>query len=166
MRPETIPDILISVVIFLIFFYPRIRHQSYREIIIASLYYFSYVFILYETVFPLCTSLAQIKEPAGSYNLIPFIDIIHHHAGAYSEVFLNILLFMPLGIMLQVYRRHALAPTLGILLTVSLLIELLQPQLSPWRTGDITDVITNVFGGLLGWYLAKKIISARFSPIP
>lgn len=73
---------------------------------------------------------------------------------------------MPLGIMLQVYRRHALVPTLGILLTVSLLIELLQPQLSPWRTGDITDVITNVFGGLLGWYLAKKFISARFSPIP
>lgn len=36
---------------------------------------------------------------------------------------------------------------------LSLSIEILQPIINSWRTSDITDIITNVIGGIVGYIL-------------
>ena len=51
-------------------------------------------------------------------------------------------------------------------LALSLSIELLQPLLNGARRSDITDVITNTLGGLLGYllFLAFRPLLRRLEP--
>ena len=84
-------------------------------------------------------------------NLIPFgkIDV--------SEIILNVVIFVPLGIYAGVlFKRWAFVKKLFFFFLISLMFEGLQFIL---RVGafDITDIITNILGGIIGLVIFEAI---------
>lgn len=89
-------------------------------------------------------------------NLIPF----NGSSILTSENILNVLIFVPLGIYVAIlFKGWTFRKKLLLLFLISLLIEGLQFIL---RIGafDVTDVITNTLGGVIGLLLFKAISSA------
>lgn len=95
-----------------------------------------------------------------SINLIPFNDLIN---GNYIRFDLwgNIIIFIPLGIYISIFfhQSNLFKNTLKVL-GISLLFESIQ-YVFAIGAADITDIITNTAGGILGigvYYLLKKLI--------
>ncbi|MEB2785467.1 VanZ family protein [Algoriphagus persicinus] len=82
-------------------------------------------------------------------NLIPFAN------GYYSmmETILNVIIFIPLGIYAGVlFRNRTFKFNLLFFFLISLMLEGLQ-VLFKFGTFDITDLLTNTFGGIIGYLL-------------
>lgn len=86
--------------------------------------------------------------------LLPFYTAAKYglnNAGMITQILLNIVLTVPLGVLLPIVfpnRFNKFLPVLGISLTVSFLTEL--TQLLTGRSADIDDIIANTVGGLIG----------------
>lgn len=91
-----------------------------------------------------------------SFNLLPLVDMLNEPRAILLNL-LNVLLFVPLGLLLPAFwpdyrslRRTALAG-----LGLSLSIELI--QIFSWRLTDIDDLLTNTLGAVLGYLLFSLI---------
>lgn len=88
----------------------------------------------------------------GQVSLIPFKD------GVDIKDILNIILFVPLGFLISINLKNKQGiKNVIVCFSSSLLIELVQ-FLFVGRLADITDVITNTFGGLIGYYIYKLFV--------
>lgn len=96
----------------------------------------------------------QDLDTGRSVNLIPFYyDKEIGTAFHLKEVLENLLIFVPMGIYLQMLLpKRRLHTKLIIIAGTSLLLEALQYVLAIGRS-DITDLLTNTAGGLLGLVL-------------
>ena len=94
-------------------------------------------------------------RPEVNLNLIPLAGMI----GDLKNSALNVLLFVPLGFFLpllwQPFRSLRRSAVFGV--GLSLIIELL--QMLTFRTSDVNDLITNTAGCILGFLLAKPLMS-------
>lgn len=82
-------------------------------------------------------------------NLIPFAN------GYYDKVetVLNVLIFIPLGIYAGIlFRKWTFRSNLFFFFLTSLILELLQ-YLFKFGTFDVTDLLTNTSGGIMGYVL-------------
>ena len=90
------------------------------------------------------------------FNLIPLIDIINSPLEYIKNTLLNILLFIPLGILVPAiwknYRSVKMMFFMGLAVSVS--IELL--QIFTFRLTDIDDLITNTAGAVIGYHISKR----------
>lgn len=88
-----------------------------------------------------------------SLTLIPFLPMI----ADFKNTILNIILFVPLGIMLPFMwkKYNTLKATAVFGFMMSLTIELL--QLFTFRATDINDLIANTLGTLFGYFLFRII---------
>jgi glycopeptide antibiotics resistance protein len=93
-------------------------------------------------------------------NIIPFIDMVSD----FKNAILNVVLFVPLGIMLpfiwENFRKLKNTLIFGFGLTI--IIECF--QIFTYRTTDINDIITNIMGTMIGWLIVDVIIK-RFPQI-
>lgn len=91
---------------------------------------------------------------APKLNLIPFVDMMR----VFRSSFLNVLLFVPLGVMLPLgwgnYRKTGKSLLFGFLM--SLTIELL--QMFTYRATDVNDLITNTLGTFLGFVAGRLVM--------
>ena len=88
---------------------------------------------------------------ARSLNLIPFREllILNGRIG-FSEMIMNVLIFIPLGIYAGVvFRRWMLGEKLFFFFLISLIIECFQ-FIFALGVFDITDIVNNTFGGIIG----------------
>ena len=112
--------------------------------------------ILFKFSFDLTSVL--IDHQSQSVNLIPFVD------GGSREMIDNIIVFIPFGLLLSVnLKQTGFWEKLFYIFTFSLAAEVIQFVLAIGTT-DITDVIANTFGGLLGltfYKLTKKYIDSK-----
>lgn len=94
-------------------------------------------------------------RPELNLNLIPVLGLIDD----WKNSILNVLLFVPLGIMLPVlwdsYRSAKNTVLFG--LGMSLAIEIL--QIFTFRATDVNDLITNVLGTFLGYSLGNMLVN-------
>jgi glycopeptide antibiotics resistance protein len=86
-------------------------------------------------------------------NVIPFVDMISDFVNAG----LNIVLFIPLGIFLPVLWNKYRNIKSGMIIAffVTFIIEI--SQIFTLRTTDINDIITNMLGALIGFFMAKWV---------
>lgn len=88
-------------------------------------------------------------------NLVPFIDVLDGKGDFIRQVVLNIIMTIPFGFILPLIKNQKINLIKIVLYTflLSLSIELLQPLINDFRSSDITDLITNVLGGIIGYIL-------------
>ena len=152
---DMLPGILILAPIYLIL--NRVYFHNARK----SFFYFllsCYLSVVYVLVG--MPNIAYIR-PEVNLNLIPFISMI----GDFKNSILNILLFVPLGVMLPLLwnkfkiQKHTVLFGFGMSLSIELL------QMLTFRATDVNDLITNTLGTYLGFLctnflLQKKPINA------
>lgn len=152
----TWPMILISVVLLssLRLSYILKSKESFvlhKEIL--TLFFVVYILCLFQVV------TFQDVNNMGSNNFIPFREILRYNFG--SRLFIkniigNVIMFAPYGFFVAYYgKNNKFFPALVLVLVASFVIEL--TQLAIGRIFDVDDILLNVFGGLLGFYIYKII---------
>ena len=118
----------------------------HRELIIFS-------FVIYFVI--LCYTVTFSSPGYGLANYVPFSEIFRYEIG--STLFLknimgNILLFIPLGFFISYFLKIKKATfALMIAGTFSFLIEFIQSKID--RVYDIDDIILNMLGAFLGFFI-------------
>lgn len=122
---------------------------------------FYIVFIVWNILFKYVMPWELMSEGryySRSLNLIPFGDLI---SGNYNRLDLwgNIIVFIPLGIYCALFqKKKAKTAILCLPLIVSCLFEVLQYVLAIGAS-DVTDMITNTVGGIIGMLFYKFLAS-------
>ena len=139
--------------------YVRVLFRKWRSrgkdvLLVNTLMYVYLSFVLYFTLMPVITSLPFVlNHPYEPMNLEPFIDVSLGRGDFFRQVFLNIIMTMPFGFLFPLTRKGGgkFGRTVFFCFLMSLGIELIQPLINGTRSSDITDIITNVTGGVLGY---------------
>ena len=118
------------------------------------LMYINLLVIIYFTFSPLLLDLNEVFN--CRINLIPFVYLFDYDVRAHMiyNVFGNIMMFVPTGIVLPVlYKRlDNFFKVAGTGLLISLAIEILQLPFAD-RTSDVDDLILNTLGVVIGYVL-------------
>lgn len=104
--------------------------------------------------------------------LVPFYfiaDLITHYKSsgfdwffwnAAKLSFYNVLLLLPMGVYLSIYKVNSIKRAAAIIFAISIGIELLQVLLSycgiAFRTFNVDDLILNTVGGVLGYVVFEQ----------
>ena len=139
--------------------YGKFTAHSRMQIFCSILFGFYFATVLALVGFP---SILD-HSPDVTLNLVPLAGI----PADFKNACLNILLFIPLGLFLPLLwdSCHSFRRTLLFALCVTLGIEL--SQLFTLRATDINDILTNLAGTAIGYFLAKhaaKVLPAASSP--
>ena len=124
--------------------------------------YINLLVIIYFTFSPLLLNLDQIFN--CRINLIPFVYLLDYENEAHMifNVFGNILMFVPTGILLPVlYKRlDKYYKVIGTGFLISLAIEILQLPFAD-RTSDVDDLLMNTLGVATGYVLYMIVRYAK-----
>ena len=145
-------DILLLIAGYFCFIFPRIRQKSRSQFLFSTLFALYIIALFYFTLLPI---IPTFDTPA--INLIPFRDYVYHFGNYNEEMFLNILLFVPMGFFLAMHTKRKLFTVILYGALISLAIELLQPWITIGRVCDITDLFTNTAGTCIGAIAAKLV---------
>lgn len=93
-----------------------------------------------------------------SINLIPFSEsLIINGKLHFSEIIMNVVIFLPLGIYIGIlFKRWIIGKKLFLFFLISLICEGFQFILGVGAS-DITDIINNTLGGIIGLMIYKGI---------
>lgn len=86
-------------------------------------------------------------------NMVPFVDVLMGRGDFVRQVVLNVIMTVPFGFLFPLIQNGTakFGRTVFFCFLMSLGIELLQPLINGFRSSDVTDLITNVVGGMLGY---------------
>ena len=122
-----------------------------------NLLFIVYVLLLFEL-------LTGTENNSGSgINLVPFSEILRYPVG--SKMFIynvlgNIMLFVPFGYFVTRYiNGKSLYQIFVISFITSLTVEILQVKLG--RSFDVDDIILNVAGGVIGYFIYVALNAIR-----
>ena len=148
-------DFIVLAIIYLFIFYRKWKAERKDILFINTLMYIYLSFVLYFTLMPVITSLPFVfNHSYVPMNLVPFIDVSYGRGDFIRQIVLNVIMTIPFGFLLPLIKsKTSLIKIMLYTFLLSLGIEILQPLVSDFRSSDITDLITNVFGGVLGYIL-------------
>lgn len=153
--PRYAPDLALLLGLYLLLL-RRWMKQGGRRLAVYTVFYVYMAGVLWVTVLPVI-SLLGIHHPYVPMILEPFRDLRAGYGDAARQIGLNVLMTVPFGILWPVVRRGraGVLRTVGAAFLMSLCIELVQPLLPTARTADITDLICNTAGALVGYGLYR-----------
>lgn len=126
--------------------------QNLASIVLMIIYLVVLIWIL---LFKLGVKFSYMTD--RKVNLTPFKELVTHGKIDYSEIIMNVIIFIPMGIYAAIlFKKWNFGKTLLIFISVSLFIEVLQYTLKIGAF-DMTDIITNAFGGVIGFLTYKNI---------
>ena len=120
-------------------------------------------FLLWLILFKLSFNLPQfLTYSYSNVNLVPFSTFSFENTTVLRETNYNLIVFFTFGVLLNVnFKRLSFSKKLGIIFLVSFLAELIQ-FLFGIGVADITDLITNTTGGLIGLW-AYQLLNKHLS---
>lgn len=158
-------DFFCAAVVYLILLFTLWKKKGIKAILINTVLYIYIVSVLTVTVMPVIENIKYIGTfPYRYMRLVPFDDYNCGRAEALRQIILNTVMFIPFGILLPMIRKQNLLTVTLLSFQLSVFIEVFQPLISAVRYSDITDVITNTLGGMIGYllyYLVMKLVSKR-----
>ena len=152
-------DLLVLVAVYAAWLLPKWRRLGKRPLLVYTLMYGCLAGLVRFTLMPVLTALPYcFDQQFIRMHMAPFEDVIHRHGDYVRQIVLNVVLFLPFGVLQPLCdrcrgRRPRFWRCLLLALALSAGIELVQPLLHVFRRADITDVITNTSGGVLGYAL-------------
>lgn len=175
---KSLLDFAVLIALYFLIFFKKWRPRGNDVLLVNTLMYIYLSFVLYFTLMPIISALPFILDhPYVPMNMTPFIDVTHGRGDFVRQIALNIIMTVPFGFLPPLtdherrsYPSSARSILLGLLrvlfltFLLSFTIETLQPLLHSFRSADITDLITNVLGGLLGYlfYLVFRPLLHNF----
>ncbi len=147
-------DFAVLVFLYVFVFFRKWRSRGRDSLTVNTLMYAYLSLVLCFTMMPVVVSIpSMLDHPYKSMNLVPFIDVSLGRGDFFRQVLLNVIMTMPFGFLFPLTRskRAGFGTTVFFCFLMSLGIELLQPFFD--RSPDVTDLITNVTGGALGYGL-------------
>lgn len=147
-------DFTVLVLLYAFIFFRKWRPQGKGVLLVNTLLYSYLSFVLFFTMMPVIASIPFVlNHPYEPMNLVPFIDVSLGRGDFFRQVVLNVIMTLPFGFLFPLTRdkRAKFSVTVFSCFLMSLGIEILQPFFN--RSSDITDLITNVIGGVLGYGL-------------
>ena len=159
-------DFIVLIIIYFWKFYKKWKEKGRDVLLVNTLMYIYLSFVLFFTLMPIITSLPFIfNHPYDSMNLVPFIDVLNSRGDFIRQVGLNVIMTIPFGFLMPLVKKENVRLLKVVFYTflLSLGIELLQPLINGFRSADITDLITNVIGGSIGYimYLIFKPLTTK-----
>lgn len=110
----------------------------------------------------------RISSGAWGVNLVPFRTIRNYvkYSGflhTMINIFGNIIIFVPFGILLaEIFpKTRNILKILGITFATSFFVEFIQFFIG--RSVDIDDLILNLLGSVIGYFIWKKILRFKFA---
>lgn len=154
-------------IIYILFFHKQWWDQGFISFFLRIIMYTYICMVIMVTLMPL-----GIREfiPGGNNlflktaNLIPYRDIRAGYLGAVRESILNVIMLLPFGFLLPFIKKMNVCKIVGLSFLFSLTIECAQ-LFFMWsasafsRSFDVTDLINNTIGGLIGYVFYKILIS-------
>jgi glycopeptide antibiotics resistance protein len=160
---------------FLIYHYRKYGSISFLRFLVIFSFIFYLLCCYFLVILPLPSRNVVANYTSPYYNLKPFFVVpeivfsskfditnpqtyIYIFNERYFESFFNILMLVPFGIYLRYYFKCDFFRTLIFSFFLSLFFEITQftglyhiyPR--PYRLCDVTDLINNTFGGILGYF--------------
>ena len=159
-------DFVVLFILYIFIFYKRWKVKGKDILFINTIMYIYLSFVLYFTLMPIITSLPFVfNHSYVPMNLVPFIDVSTGRGDFIRQVVLNIVMTIPFGFLLPLIKNKRISLMKIVLYTflLSLGIEILQPLINDFRSSDITDLVTNIFGGIIGYilYLIFKPLTTK-----
>ena len=135
----------------------QIAQSSTLTLVLFIIYLIALVWII---LFKLSTSIYEVPQ-LRNINLIPYADsLIVNGRLSYSELILNAIVFVPLGLYLSMLKPNLPAwKRISLIIGTSLLLEVIQ-YIFAIGASDITDLINNSLGGIIGcllYFLCTKL---------
>ena len=149
-----IVDFTVLIFLYAFVFFRRWRAQGRDRLLVNTLMYVYLSLVLYFTMMPVVVSIPFVlNHPYKPMNMVPFIDVSLRRGDFFRQVLLNVIMTLPFGFLFPLTqdKRAKFGVTVFFCFLMSLGIELLQPFFD--RSSDITDLITNMVGGALGYGL-------------
>lgn len=147
-------DFTVLALIYIFLLWGRWKARGRDILLVNTLMYIYFSFVLYFTLMPIIASIPFVlNHPYTPMNMVPFIDVSLGRGDFFRQVVLNILMTVPFGFLFPLVenRTGRFGRTVLCCFAMSLGIELLQPLINGFRSSDITDLITNVLGGIIGY---------------
>lgn len=161
---QTIPFIILY-----IFLFQKWKDNKYN-LIINTIFYIYISAVIFLTLLPIDFTIDLKYDYSYSVNfkygnLIPFNDFLLHRTGSLTGILLNVLMTVPFGIIYPLIKKTNIIKTTLFISLFSITIELLQLLttifLLSYRRFDITDIITNTIGGIIGYTIYKCFITFK-----
>lgn len=147
-------DFVALALLYAFVFFNRWKIKGKDVLLMNTLMYIYLSFVLYFTLMPIITSIPFImNHPYKPMNLVPFMDVLAGRGDFVRQVVLNVIMTMPFGFLFPLIgnRSQGFGKTILFCFLMSFFIEILQPLIDGFRSSDITDLITNMTGGILGY---------------
>lgn len=163
---KVLVDFVVLIIIYFWKFYKKLKEKGRDVLFINTTMYIYLSFVLYFTLMPILTKIPFLFFHHYSYemNLVPFVDVLNGRGDFIRQIVLNIIMTIPFGFLLPLIKNDTkLTKIIFYTFLLSFSIEILQPIINGWRTSDITDIITNVVGGVIGYaiYLLLKPLTTK-----
>ena len=153
---------LIFIYIFVLF--GKWKKQGKDILFINTVVYIYLCFVAFFTLMPFIVEIPHMFGNFRPMNLTPFVDVLMGRGDFVRQIVLNMLMTVPFGFLFPLTGKGNAGTVKTILccFLMSLGIELLQGFLG-LRSSDITDIITNVTGGIIGYllYLVFRPLTTR-----
>lgn len=150
-------DFAALALLYFLWFCPKWKRSGKRELAVKTVMFLYLSGVLLVTLMPIIASLPFcFDHPYIPMNMEPFADAINGRGDFVRQIVLNVIMTVPFGFLYPMCRRAAgkkcgLLRCILMTIALSLSIELLQPLINGARSADITDLITNTAGGLIGY---------------
>lgn len=160
-------DLAALVLLYALYLLPRWKRGGRRVLAVNTLMYLYLSGVLLVTLMPVIVSLPFcFAHPYTPMHMVPFEDALYGRGDFVRQIVLNVVMTVPFGILYPLCRRSigmrcGLLRCLLMTMALSLTIELLQPLINGARSADITDVITNTTGGVLGYGMLTPFVNRR-----
>ena len=157
-------DFIALAILYAFYFFKRWKSKGRDTLFFNTLMYVYLSFVVFFTLMPIIVKLPFISNhPYTPMNMVPFVDVLSGRGDFLRQIVLNIIMTVPFGFLypLSQGQKSGFFKTIFCCFLLSLGIELLQPLISGSRSSDITDLITNVIGGMIGYcfYIIFKPIT-------
>lgn len=157
-------DVIALILLYVFVLFGRWKARGRDVLLVNTLLYVYLSFVLYFTLMPVIAYLPFFwNHPYRPMNMTPFIDVSMGRGDFLRQVALNVVMTVPFGFLFPLTQKKArrFGKTVLFCFLMSLGIETLQPFFN--RSSDVTDLITNVAGGVLGYglYVIFRPVTSR-----
>ena len=162
-----IESFIVVTLIYFIVYQMHLKKKEKQYIVKFSIMYIYLFLVLCVTILPIDFTLDPKWKYHSSINFTyvhikPFNELSLGCYGALKQVILNIVMTVPFGFLYSNLKKNigmskVIVSTFLLSFTIEIIQLIMTVFLLHYRSCDVTDLITNIIGGIIGFMLYKAV---------